>query len=81
MGHIRYHGVLLWNAVAGDWFSVGTWFGTYCVPGARMWVRGLVYPLFAAPTMWFGMSDVCSPKEVWVEHSVECHEISDGINA
>ena len=70
----------MWNGVAGDWLSVGTWFGTYCVPGARMWVHGLVYPLFAARTIWFGMSDVCSAKEEWVEHGAEYHEISDGIN-
>ena len=80
MSHIRYHVVLLWNGVVGDWLSVGTWFGTCCVPGARMWARGLVYPLFVAQTTWFGIPDVCSIKGEWVEHGAECHEILDGIN-
>ena len=65
MSHIRYHGVLLWNGVAGDWLSVGTWFGICCAPGAKMQARGLVYPLFVARTTWFGVSTVCSVKESW----------------
>ena len=80
MSHIRYHVVLLWNGVVGDWLSVGTWFGTCCVPGARMWARGLVYPLFVARTTWFGLPDVCTAKGEWEEHGFECHEIRDGIN-
>ena len=72
--------VLLWNSVAGDWSSVGTWFGTYCAPGARMHARGLVYPMPLARTTWFGMPDVCSTKREWVEHGAECHEIGKGIN-
>ena len=47
MSQIRYHVVLLWDGVAGDWLSVGTWFGTCCAPGARTRARGLVYQLFA----------------------------------
>ena len=80
MSQIRYHVVLLWDGVVGDWLSVGTWFGTCCVPGARMWARGLVYPLFVARTTWFGLPDVCSAKGKWAGHGVECHEICDGIN-
>ena len=80
MNHIRYHGVLLWNGVAGNWLSVGTWFGTHCVHGARVRARGLVYPLFVARTTWFDMPNVCSAKGEWVEHGVKCHEIRDGIN-
>ena len=78
--HIRYHGVPLWNGVAGDWLRVDTWFGTCCAPGARMQLRGLVYQLFVARTTCFGMPDVCSAKGEWMEHGVECHEILDGIN-
>ena len=80
MSPIRYHGVLLWNGVVGDWSSVGTWFGTCCSPDARMWAYGLVYPLFVARTTWFGMPDVCSAKGELLEYGVECHEIHDGIN-
>ena len=80
MSHIRYHGVLLWNGVAGNWLSVGTWFGTCCAPGAKMWVRALIYPLVVAQTTWFGMPAVCSAKGEWVEHGVECHEIRNSIN-
>ena len=80
MSHVRYYGILLWNGVAGDWLSVGMWFGTCYAPGARIRVRGLVYPLFVAQTTCFGMLDVCSTKGEWVEHGVECHEICDGIN-
>ena len=80
MSQIRYHVVLLWDGVVGDWLSVGTWFGTCCAPGARMQTRGLVYQLFVAQTAWFGMPDVCSAKGEWVEHGVECHEIRDDTN-
>ena len=80
MSHIRYHGVLLWNGVAGDWLSVGMWFGTCCAPGARMRARGLVYQLFVARTTWSGKPDVCCVKGELVEHGVQCHEIRDGIN-
>ena len=77
---IKYHCVLLWNGVAGDWLSVGMWFGTCCAPGARMRAHGLVHPLFVAQTKWFGKPDVCSAKGEWVEPGVECNEIRDGIN-
>ena len=80
MSHIRYHGVLLWNGVAGDWLSMGTWFGTCCVLAQECGPRSLVYPLFVARTTCFGMPDVSSAKGEWVEHGVECHEIRDGIN-
>ena len=80
MSHIRYHVVLLWNNVVGDWFSVGTWFGTCCDPGARKRARGLLYPLFVARTTWFGLPDVWSAKGEWAAHCVECHQIRDGIN-
>ena len=70
----------LWNDVAGDLLSVGTWFGTYCAPGIRMQALGLVYPLFVAQSTWFGISDVCRAEEKWVEHGIECHEIRDDIN-
>ena len=80
LSHIRHQGVLLWNAVTGDWSSVGTCFGICCAPGTRMWARGLVYPLFVSQTTWFGMPDVCSAKKEWVEHGIECHEIRDSIN-
>ena len=80
MSHIRYHVVLLWNGVVGDWLSVGTWFGTCCALGARTWVRGFVYPLFVARTMWFSFPDVCSAKGDQAGLGVECHEILDGIN-
>ena len=73
MSHIKYHGVLLRNDVAGDWLSVGTWFGTCYAPGVRMWVHGLVYPLFVAQTTWFGIPDVGSAKREWVGHDVKCH--------
>ena len=38
---------------------------------------GLVYPLFVAQAMWFGMPDVCSAKVEWVEHGIEVHEVHD----
>ena len=76
MSHIRYHGVPLWNGVAGDWLWVGTWFGTCCAPGAKMRARGLAYQLFVARATCFGMPDVCSAKGEWME----CHEIIGGIN-
>ena len=59
---------------------MGMCLGTCCTPGTRMWACGLVYPLFVAQTIWFGMPDVCSVKGEWVEHGVECHEICDSIN-
>ena len=70
MRHFKYHGVLLWNGVAGDWLSlVGyTWFGTRCAPGTIMQVCGLDYPLFVARATWFAMPDVCSAKGKWMEH-------------
>ena len=46
----------------GDWLSMGMWFSTCCAPGARMWARGLVYPLFVARSTLFGMHDVFSAK-------------------
>ena len=67
----------MWNDVTVDWSSVYTWFGTCSAPGARMQARGLVYPLFVAQTMWFGMPDVCSAKVEWVEHGIEGHEVRD----
>ena len=45
-----------------------------------MWACGLVYPLFVAQTMLFGMHDVCSAKGEWLEHDLECHKMRDGIN-
>ena len=80
MSQIRYHGVLLWNDVEVDWLSVCTWFGTRIGPGARMWARGLVYPLFVAQNTWFGMADICSAKGEWVEHGVTGHEVHDSKN-
>ena len=59
---------------------MGTCFGTYSAPGARMWALGLFYPLFVAQTMWFGMPDACSVKGEWVEHIIEGHEIHDDNN-
>ena len=59
---------------------MGTWFGTCCVPGARMQARGLVYPPFVARTTWFGMPAVCSTKGEWVKQAVERHKIRDGNN-
>ena len=56
-----------------------TWFGICCAFGSRMWSRGLVYPLSVARTTWICMPDVCNAKGEWVEHGVECHEISNGI--
>ena len=40
---------------------------TLCAPGARMWARGLLYPLFVVRIRWFDMADVCSTKVKWVE--------------
>ena len=54
-----------------------TWFGTCSAAGARMRIGGLVYLLFVAQTTWFGMSEVCSAKGEWVEHSVEGHEVCE----
>ena len=62
LSHVRYHGVLLWNDVAVDWLSVGTWFGTFSAAGARMRTHGLVYPLFVAQTTFLGMPYICSVK-------------------
>ena len=59
---------------------MGTSFGTCCAPGARMWARGSVYPLFVTQHTWFVMSDVCNVKGAWMEHGVECLEIHDYIN-
>ena len=79
MSHIRHHGVLLWNGVAGDWLSMDMWLGTCCAPGERMRARGLLYPLLVARTTRFGIPAVCSRKGEWVEHGVQCHEIHGGI--
>ena len=57
-----------------------TWFGTCNAPSTRMRAFGLVYPLFVAQTMWFGIPEVCSTKEGWVEHGMEGHEVCDGNN-
>ena len=59
---------------------MGTWFGICCAPGAKMWTRGLVYPLFVAQATWFGTPPVCSVKEKWVEHGAEPNKIRDDIN-
>ena len=80
MSHIRCHGFLLWNDVTVDWSSVCTWFGTCNAPGERMLARGLLYPLFVAQTMWFGMPNVCSAKGKWVEHGIKGHEVHDSSN-
>ena len=45
MSLIRYYGILLWNEVAIDWLSVGTWFGTFTALGSKMQARGLVNSL------------------------------------
>ena len=59
---------------------MGTWFGRCSAPGARMQARGLVYLMFVAQIMWFGLFDVCNAKAEWVEQSVRGHEICvDGL--
>ena len=45
-----------------------------------MRARGLVYPLFVTQTTWFGMPDVCSAKEEWVERDIKGHEVRDSNN-
>ena len=80
MSHIRYHGVLLWNGVAGDWLSAGTWSGMCCAPGVKMRASGLVYSFFVAQTTWFDMLAICSVNREWVEHVLECNETHDDIN-
>ena len=77
---MRYHVVLLWSVVVGDWLSVGMWFGACCAPGARRQAGGLVYPVFVARATWFGLPDVCSAKRDQVGLRVECQEIHDGVN-
>ena len=66
LSHIRYHGVILWNGVTVYWSSVGTRFGTCSAPGARMWARGLVYPMLVAQTTWFGMLKIWQNFEMEV---------------
>ena len=73
-----YHDFLLWNDVTEYLLSVGRWFSIFSVPGARLWARDLVYPLFVAQITWFGMPDVCSVKGEWVEHGIEDCEVHDG---
>ena len=51
--------------------SMDTWFGICNAPDLKMWTRNLVYPLLVAQTTWFGMRDVFSVKEEWVEHSID----------
>ena len=75
MRHKRYHGVLLWNDVTVDSLSVGTSFGTFSAPGTRLWKRDLIYPLFVAQAMWFGMLNVCSKKAQCMERGIEDYEI------
>ena len=53
MSHIRYHGVLLWNDVAVDGLIVGTRFGTFTAPDARIRALALLYPPLVAHTMQF----------------------------
>ena len=53
MSHIRYHGVLLWNDVAIDGLIVGTKFGTFSAPDARIRTLALLYPPLVAQTMQF----------------------------
>ena len=69
----------MWNGVAGDWLSVGTWFDTRCAPGARMWASGLLYPLFVVQITWFDMAMLWHESEVGGT-GVESHEIHNGIN-
>ena len=76
----RYHGVLFWSDVTVDWLSVGMVFGVCSANGVRMQARGLVYPLFVAQCMRFGMSCVCSEKGNWVEYCTEDHEARHGNN-
>ena len=45
LGHIRYHGVLLWNEIAVDWLSVAMWFGACSCLSAGMRTPGLVRPV------------------------------------
>ena len=78
MSHIRYHGVLMWNEMAVDWFSVVMWFGTLSSLSVRMRARGLVSPLLVAQTTWFGIPDFCNAEGKWVGHGVENHEVPDG---
>ena len=70
----------MWNDVTDDWLSVSTWFGTCSAPTGRMQERGLVYSLFVAHTMWFGMPDICRVKGEWVEHGIKRHEVRDSNN-
>ena len=70
----------MWNDVTVHWSSVCTWFGTCSAPGPKMRARGLVYLLFVAQNTWFGMPDVCSAKEEWMEHGIEGHEVHDSNN-
>ena len=63
LNHIRYHGVLLWNEITGDWLSVAMWFGTYRCLGTTIQTRRLVQSLLLAKTTWFGIPDFVTWKE------------------
>ena len=71
MSHIRHQVALLLNGVVGDWLSAGTWFGTCCAPGTRMWARGFVYALFVARTTWFSLPDLCSTNGQWALNAMK----------
>ena len=66
LGHIRYHGVLLWNEIAFDWLSVAMGFGASSYLRVGMRIHGLVRPLSVAKTMWFSIPDFCNAEEEWV---------------
>ena len=71
----REQGCVVVITTTPGWSTVGTWFGIYSAPGTRMQACGLVYLLFVAQIMWFGLFDVCNAKAEWVEQSVRGHEI------
>ena len=54
------------------------WFHTYRCLGARMRKHGLVRPLFAVKTTWFGIPDFRNAEEEWVGHGVKDYEVRDG---
>ena len=53
------------------------WFSACSFLGAGMRTRGLVRPLCAAKTTWFGTPDFCNAEEEWVGHGVKDHEAHD----
>ena len=79
LSHIRYHGVLLWNEIAVDLFSVAMWFGTCSCLAVEMPTRSLLRPLFVAKTTWFGIPAIKCVMAMPYRWDLGCYKSPCGV--